>query len=178
MNLDYLKECVYYNPNTGSFFWRKRPLSHFENQKNSDKFNCKFSGKEITTATHSGYLKTTIDGKRHYLHRMAWFYVHGVWPDSIDHINGNTADNRICNLRNVTHQANLKNCKLSKNNSSGIHGVRWKDHHGKWLARIFTDGKEIHLGSFASFFDACCARKSAEKRFGFHENHGRAVTLR
>ncbi len=43
-------------------------------------------------------------------HRLAWFYVHGVWPkEQIDHINGDKADNCIANLRLADFSKNQAN---------------------------------------------------------------------
>jgi hypothetical protein len=177
LSSEYIKECVSYNRETGDFFWLKRPERHFKNKKAATAFNCRFPGKRLSSISHSGYKSTIISGhgiesKKHYLHRLAWLYEYGEWPDNIDHINGNTKDNRICNLRSVTHQVNLKNCKLSKNNTSGVNGVRFNKNINRWVARIFDGGVDIHLGVSDNLLDACCMRKSAESKQGFHENHG------
>lgn len=49
-----------------------------------------------------------------------------------------------------------------------------KLYESRWVAYIKLKGKEKHLGYFCHFFDAVCARKSAEDRYGFHTNHGRS----
>ena len=56
-------------------------------------------------SVHStGYVRIGIDGRKYTSHRLAWLYVHGVWPsDQIDHINRNRSDNRIANLRERRH---------------------------------------------------------------------------
>jgi hypothetical protein len=98
----------------------------------------------------------------------------GKWPDTeIDHINGNRADNRFENLRQVSHQENGKNTKRYASNRSGFAGVGRTTNPSKWRARIRVNGKLVHLGVFDSAEDARTARKAAEKQFGFHENHGR-----
>ena len=43
----------------------------------------------------------------------------------------------------------------------------------KWAAAIYVNGKLIYLGGYKKIFDAACARKSAERKYGFHLNHGR-----
>lgn len=53
----------------------------------------------------SGY--TLVCGKL--AHRVVWYLHHGYWPENIDHINGIRTDNRICNLREVTHEENCQN---------------------------------------------------------------------
>ncbi len=100
--------------------------------------------------------------------------VHDEWPrDQIDHINGVRTDNRIGNLRSVTSRENSRNLKLPTNNTSGRIGVMWSGRDSKWLAVIQVDGGKKHLGYFDNFEDASNARKAAELKYDFHENHGR-----
>jgi hypothetical protein len=117
-------------------------------------------------------------GDRHvwfYEHQAIWAMIYGYWPTEIDHINGNGLDNRLKNLREVTHQENGKNTKRRKNNSSGVTGVYWCSETCKWVARIGVDSRTICLGSYDSFDDAVVVRKWAEAEFNFHPNHGRVV---
>ena len=121
---------------------------------------------------NDGYRKTKIDGKCYSVHRIIWLMVYGNWPNNIDHVNHAPDDNRIENLRSVTHHENLLNQKLQKNNKSGIVGVRWCGPRNKWLARISINKNVVHLGYFDNIFEAACARKSAENKNGYHQNHG------
>lgn len=86
----------------------------------------------------------------------------------IDHINGDSLDNRKINLRIVTHAENIRNQrKLPKNNTSGHMGVYWSPRNKNWIARIKTNNKTIHLGCFQNIEDAIEARKKGEiKYFG------------
>lgn len=122
-----------------------------------------------------GYMRVQVDNKYHYNHRIIWEMHHGKIPDGmqIDHINHNRLDNRIDNLRIVSHIDNGRNRSINLNNSSKITGVHWDSRNNKWQARISVDGKRISLGHFSSLFDASCARKSAEIVFNYHQNHGR-----
>jgi len=71
----------------------------------------------------------------------------------VDHVNHDTLDNRIKNLRIVTLSQNLQNLKGAyKNNTSGIRGVDKKD--GRWRARIQVNKKPIHLGYFDNEHEA------------------------
>ena len=90
----------------------------------------------------------------------------------VDHINHDTLDNRKSNLRVVTQKENLRNTKLSKRNRSGFCGISFIKKTGKFVARIEVDDKNIYIGSFADKQKAIEARISANKEFGFHENHG------
>lgn len=84
-----------------------------------------------------------------------------------DHADGNELNNRRYNLRPATHQENMRNIRLQKNNSSGVTGISIHKQTGKWRARIMVDYKEINLGLFDNKEDAIKARLQAEiKYFG------------
>ena len=51
----------------------------------------------------------------------------------LDHINGDTSDNRIENLREATAAQNMQNRKTFANNKSGHKGVAWSKFHSKWF---------------------------------------------
>jgi hypothetical protein len=91
-------------------------------------------------------------------------------PKSIDHINHIKYDNRIENLRDVDHKTNLRNKSIHSNNTSGQCGINYKDN--KWVVSIRVNYKSIHIGVYSDLHDAVDARKSAEKKYNFHENHG------
>jgi len=123
-----------------------------------------------------GYLTIQLKGRRYQAHRIAFLYMMGVFPtNQIDHINGNKLDNRWVNLRPVTHRENGMNCPLRVNNKTGIPGVVWNKKAGKWQAQIKIFGANKYLGIYDDFFNACCARKLAETKNGFHKNHGRRI---
>jgi len=111
-----------------------------------------------------GYRLIQIDGVSLLAHRLAWYFVHGVVPEMIDHINGNVDDNRLANLRQTNHHRNGYNRKVGANNTSGVIGVRWCGNRGKWKSSISYDGRAHHLGSFDEMADAVRARRDAEKQ--------------
>lgn len=122
-----------------------------------------------------GYKRLCIDGSKYYAHRLVWFYEYGEWPvEQIDHINHNPSDNRIENLRCVGNAQNSRNCRLAKNNTSGITGVAWVSDRNKWRAQIMVDRKGLFLGNFNTKEEAIAARKAAEILYGFHKNHGKS----
>lgn len=86
---------------------------------------------------------------------------------SVDHINGDTLDNRKSNLRVVTHGENMRNQKMRINNSSGYKGVSWHTVRDKWRARVHFEGKEYHVGLFEDKHEAARAyNKKARELFG------------
>lgn len=172
---EYLEECFQYDEVNGLLVWKKRPESHFASKLSADAFNCCLAGSVAGSIKNDGnnsYYRLSLDGKKQYVHRLIWIMNFDYEPDKIDHIDGNGLNNCISNLRDVTNQVNCKNKRLSKANSSGIHGVRWNKQCRKWHARIKVDYKYKHLGLFVDFFDACCARKSAEHKYEFSKRHG------
>ncbi len=66
----------------------------------------------------------------------------------VDHINGNTMDNRRSNLRLTTYFGNTTNSKRRKDNTSGYKGVIWSKQRNKWQARIKSKGHVYHIGYF------------------------------
>lgn len=171
----YLKECFSYDGVT--LTWKKRPLHHFSRQASQSNFNTRFAGKEAgvlhLSKKSNNYRLVGVDGPKYAVHVIIWVILYGEFEGTIDHINGNSADNRLDNLRAVSFRENHKNRKLPKSNKSGCMGIYFNKKYSKWIASIRIDGQALHLGSFCTKFDAACARRSAEKKYGFHENHGR-----
>lgn len=93
----------------------------------------------------------------------------------IDHINGIRSDNRICNLRLVDCKENAKNQRKNKRNKNAFGGVFFNKQKKKYVSRIKVNGKSIFLGYFNLIDDAIAARKEANKKYGFHENHGKPL---
>lgn len=176
-----LCKLLRYDPDTGSLFWRERDESFFPlNGKgavgNAAHWNRRFYGKPAFSC-RGRYMTGSILGKNYSAHRIIWKMMTGLESaDEIDHINGNNLDNRIENLRVASRLVNARNTKKSKKNSSGVTGVTWSVANKKWVAYIGTSSMPGHyVGSFVEFSDAVDARIGAEKRAGYHENHGREV---
>ncbi|MCU5510288.1 HNH endonuclease [Bacillus cereus] len=84
------------------------------------------------------YFSLWRDGKHKRLHRV----ILGIDdPDIVvDHINGDTLDNRKCNLRACSHLENQKNA-IRK-------GYTYRKRINKFQVRIFFDGKERSFGFY------------------------------
>lgn len=120
------------------------------------------------------YLKVRALGKSFYAHRVAWAIFHGDWPEGeIDHINGDSEDNCIDNLRVVSRKDNCQNVRLQAESKSGFCGVNWHALSQKWRARVKVDGKEYYVGLFDDPEEAAAAIKKKRKNLGFHDNHGK-----
>jgi HNH endonuclease len=165
-----LNSMLRYDAETGVLYWKERSPDMFKNPKSAAAWNAKYANKPAINGIHNGYRYGSLFGRATEAHRIAWALHHGKWPEHhIDHINGDRSDNRIVNLRDVPHRINLRNTKLSNHNTSGVMGVQWKNYAQKWVVNV---GGE-YIGIFASFEDAVAARKAAEKKRGYHQNHGR-----
>jgi hypothetical protein len=111
-----------------------------------------------------GYRQIRILRKKYYEHRLAWLYVYGEWPvHEIDHINNNKCDNRISNLRDVTHAENMRttNHKVGR---TGYRGVRISRDGKKYQAVISIKGRCIPLGTFDCPVEAHKAHLAARVR--------------
>ena len=150
-----LLELLSYDEGNGEFRWKNSPCPRVP------------AGSVAGCQEADGYIRIQLDGQRYSAGPLAWFYVHGEWPEVIDHQDRNRANNRIQNLRNVTQQVNLRNTGVSARNKSGYKGVRWIAERGKWRATIMLDNKTKSLGSFVEFRDAVEARRAAEGQYGF-----------
>ena len=98
---------------------------------------------------------------------------HGVVVDNdpkllVDHIDGNTRNNQLSNLRICTKQQNTwHHIHLSRRNTSGCTGVSLTRTHKKWEASIAVNRKKIHLGNFENYQDAVdCYMREAPKYHG------------
>lgn len=164
ISYDEANRLLSYDPETGIFRW-KVYRSHNAmagmiagNKRNAD-----------------GYIRIRVKGKFYYAHRLAWLLTHKKFPAiHIDHIDHDTANNRISNLRAASRVDNGRNRPLQKTNKTGLHGVFWWKPRKTWRAEIVVNNKNKFLGTYKDFFEAVCARKSAENQFNYHPNHGRA----
>ena len=121
-----------------------------------------------------GYKEVRINRRRYYVHRLVWVYFNGDIPGcmSVDHINHQPSDNRIENLRAVSHATNHKNQRMRKNNTSGVNGVTFNKSRNVWIAQITVNGLNIKLGAFSNLRQAKQKRLEANIKYGFHPNHG------
>lgn len=143
-----LKKLVTYDKDTGLFFNTK--------------------GKQIGHVCPKGYVLASIKGKQRRLHQMAWLYTNGYTPTSpyeLDHINRNKTDNRLFNLREITHQENCTNGSVRVNSTSGVTGVNFHKGSNKWIAHISIGGQKKQLIATADFNEAVKARKTAELKY-------------
>ena len=136
MEIEALRSALSYDPVTGQFVWRTGHRA----------------GREAGRINRRrGYRYIGLGGRCYMAHRLAWFYVHGRWPVAdIDHINRDRTDNRLANLREATRTENLRNTGCHRDNPTGRKGVSYDRARNRWAARIFLNGRTVHLGRFAT----------------------------
>ena len=102
-----------------------------------------------------------------YMHRVITNVPKGK---QVDHINGNTLDNRRENLRTCTRSQNQMNRGRTKNNKSGYKGIYYakdKPRFKPWQAQIKHNKKTIYLGYYKTKEEAALAyNKKAIELFG------------
>ena len=154
LTAEQLKATLDYDAGTGVFLWKIRPSRAV---KAGDVAGC--------TEKRIGYITIGIAGRIYKAHRLAWLYTHGEWPRGlIDHINGNKADNRICNLRNVFADGNSQNVrKPNVRNKSGFMGVIW--FQNKWRASMSVNGKSKWLGDYSTPKEAHQVYLEAKRKY-------------
>lgn len=171
-----LLQLLRHEPESGKLFWRERPADMFPAKTPRRAaclcalWNSRYADQEAFTCISDGYKTGAIFGANYKAHRVIWKLVHGFDPDQIDHVSGDRTDNRLHNLRDVSLEVNARNRKTPTNNRSGRIGIhKWaKNGITYWVATVGPHQQRY----FDSFDEAVAARRAAEVKFGFHENHG------
>jgi hypothetical protein len=117
------------------------------------------------------YERVSVDGKIQALHRMIYLWNHGHLPKTLDHIDGNRANNKIENLREATQQQNCLNRKHRLTSKSPYKNVylqpptknaEWKRN---WVVSITIAGKRKYIGSFEDLELADLVAMEARDKF-------------
>lgn len=148
-----LRELLDYDRETGAFKWRSLT---------SSKSRVKVG--DVAGCIASGYWLIQVDGVLYRAHRLAWLYVHGVWPtNDLDHRDTVKHHNWIENLREATDAQNMQNNRVARrNNKCGLLGVSWNKRDLVWQSNIKVNYKSMNLGSFDDPMDAHLAYLSAK----------------
>ena len=125
----------------------------------------KSTGKIVGTKTSATvpkqYIVVWLEGKLWYAHRLIFLWHHGYFPKLIDHIDQNSLNNKIENLREATKSQNSQNQNKKKSNTSGYKGVYWRKDVKKWSSQISVNYKCKNLGVFMTKEEAYEAYQEA-----------------
>ena len=102
-----------------------------------------------------------------FLHRVIMNAPKGTM---VDHINGNTLDNRKSNLRFCTIAENSRNRKRNQS-KTGYKGIHYRKDRKKYTAQIRVNYKRHFLGYFDTAEEAYAAYCAASKKY--HGEFGR-----
>ena len=106
----------------------------------------------------SGYRQVEVDGVGYREHTLIWLLCKGEWPEVIDHIDHDIHNNKIENLRSVTHKQNIRH-------GSGRQAGIFKAKNGRFHAAIYVDCVKKHLGCFDTYQEALNCRLKAEEEY-------------
>lgn len=105
------------------------------------------------------YAIININGHKYFLHR----FILGIHTEEfnlnkvVDHINGNSLDNRLINLRICSHSKNMKN--IHKEKITGVNKLK----DGTWYVRLTYNYNTYNIGKFNDYYEAIFARIKKEK---------------
>ena len=162
-SIELLRQLLRYEPQRARLFWLERSAELMCDQANADTFNTRFAGREaLSSVRYDGYKYGTLQRRTVTAHRVAFALIYGHWPTAdVDHINGDKADNRACNLRAATRQQNLRNRRARKTSTSSYMGVCLPSQRSKWIAQIKIGDRNVSLGAFTSEEEAALAYDKA-----------------
>lgn len=161
INHDMIKEYLDYDETTGHLTWIKKPSK-----------KTMLNSRAGSIHKSSGYRQVYFMGKTYPEHRLIWLWVHGVFPThEIDHINHIRDDNRLCNLRQVTHAQNSRNRTRQRTRIDEA-GIWYCRRRKRYIAEITFNQKKVFQHSFIDIDEAISQRKAKLIELGFHENHG------
>ena len=145
-----------YNSETAIVKYIEEYLSHFSYKDDGSLFNKE--GKKVGSYTKKYGRLCTPHGELS-VPRVLIYLSTGSWPEEVDHIDGDTHNDSIDNLRPCKRKENAKNRRVYKNSKTGCKGVYKSG--DRFLSQIQVDGKRIHLGRFESIKEAADAYDSA-----------------
>ena len=159
--LEYLRRRISVDLLLGRVYWI-----------DATKFHKKLNGNEAGSkrrSTHSEkyYWHVKIDSVAYKRSHLVYLFSTGSWPsDQIDHINGDSLDDRIKNLRDVNQTQNAWNHKKRKKQQLTPMGIRSLK-SGRFQARIAVNKQQISIGTFDNESEAFEAyQKKRKELFG------------
>lgn len=147
-----LMELIDYDPVKGTFHWTHSPLVYIN-----------MRGKETGLTGSRGHRQIIINKTCYRAHHIAWCIMTGEWPEQVDHIDNDRANNKWLNLRKASSAENMFNRVMNKNNSTGYKGVCKR--RSKYEAQIQVNGSKVSLGTFTDPLEAAKAYDAAALKY-------------
>lgn len=170
IDIEVLKQLIAYDAESGNLIWKVRGREFFTSDRICNSWNGSYAGKVAGCVDGKGYVKVALFNKGYRGHRVAWAVYYGEWPPAdmeIDHIDTNSLNNRIDNLRLVTRGQNECNKRKRRNTKSPLKGVSWNGQKKKWMATLAIDGKVRKIGFFSTDLEAhLCYCEAAAREYG------------
>lgn len=149
-----------YDKENGKLFWK----DHW-NESTKTRLIGKECGSIKLGPTGKKYLRVKISDGQYYVHQLVYFIETGLVDSKmhIDHIDGNGLNNKINNLRLVTHRKNQQNRHYHINKTKLV-GASFREHAGRWVGKIAFKGRTLHLGYHDTELQAHEAYKKAHHK--------------
>ena len=133
MTADEARQLLDYDPDTGIFRWKV----------NTRQVNIGQIAGCVKKNKRQSYIVIRVNKRGYYAHRLAWFFMTGVWPVEVDHKDRNGLNNCWLNLREVTRPQNLMN--TNGYGQSGVKNVSPHKASGGWQVQLVRKGEpKIH----------------------------------
>ena len=170
-----LRDILICDSDNGTLIWKPRRSSMFRpgntgRDARRDAWNKVHAGAPaLVSVKENKYLYGRVCNKNMYAHRVIWAMHHGDWPaGEVDHVNGDRTDNRISNLRDVTHVQNARN--VSVRDGRVFTGIYFDKKWGKWYENVGRNGA---FGS-ECFGMVMKSRNNKYRAGGYSERHIKA----
>lgn len=98
--------------------------------------------------------------ERIYFHKLVC-----ITDDQVDHIDGNTLNNKKSNLRSVTIQQNMKNLQKKCSNTSGIRGISFDKRRNSWKTDFTCEKTRYYVKNWPTIEQAIYQRYILEMYF-------------
>ena len=124
-----LLRVLNYNPETGIFIW----LIFRRRAEGVKKYPMTIAGTVSRKPQGKSYLNIKYKTITYGCQRLAWFFTYTEFPPKgflVDHIDGDTLNNKITNLRLLTPSENAKNIVLTNKD-----GLKYCKYHIKLIKR-------------------------------------------